>query len=196
MKRKIEAKLKNRTESSDASFAQELAVTIMDKSDGTPNQSPTVQSPEAARESYSTIANRPANNLLMPFSDKILPSATPEPQNMSPSSLDPTEKSLASFITPTTSINGPRLPSPQNEDLKMIELGRESDDEGRLVAQLEKQRLAEEEARERRRKLEQRLALARRQKSLSPVYKREGRATERPQDGTSSLSVSRAPLIF
>jgi hypothetical protein len=196
MKRKIEAKLKTRTESSDASFAQELAVSIMDKNDTTPNQSPTVQSPVASRETCATTANQPESNLPMPFSDNILPPATPEPHSIPTSILDSAQKPLASLITLPTSGNSSALPSPSNEDLKMRGLGTECDEEGRLLIQLEEQRLAEHHARERRRKLEERLAAARRQNSRSPIHAREGRVPEVLQGGISSLSISRALLIF
>jgi hypothetical protein len=72
----------------------------------------------------------------------------------------------------------------------MKELGTESDQEDRLVIQLEEQRLAEDQARERRRKLEERLATARRQNSRSPIHTREGRVAEVIQDSKSNLSVS------
>lgn len=195
MKRKIEAKLKTRTESSDASFAQELAVSIMNKNDTTPNQSPTVQSPEVSRETCATTANQPESNLPMPFSDNILPPATPEPHSIPTSIFNSAHKPLTSIITLPTSGNSSALPSPSNEDLKMSGLGSECD-EGRLLIQLEEQRLAEDHARERRRKLEERLAAARRQNSRSPIHAREGRVPEVLQGSISSLSISRALLIL
>jgi len=190
MKRKIEAKLKNRTEPSDASFAQELAVTIMNKADATPNQSPTVQSPEAAKETYATTANEPASNLLIRVSDNLLNPATREPQSTSSPSADSIENPLVSLISLSTSSNSPTFPPPRNEDLKIEGLGHESDEEGRLVVQVEEQRLAEEQARERRRRLEQRLAAARRQQSRSPIKGREERS-ERPHGSISYLCQGR-----
>jgi hypothetical protein len=188
MKRKIEAKLKTRTESSDASFAQELAASIMDKNDATPNQSPTVQSPEVPRETFATTEDRPESNLSMPFPDNIPSPATPEPQSIPSPIFDSATKPLTLRITQPNR-NSSTSPSPRNEDLKMNELGTESDEEDRLVIQLEEQRLAEEQARERRRKLEERLAAARRQNSRSPIHTREGRVTEIIQSSTSSLCV-------
>jgi len=187
MKRKIEAKMKSG--SSDPSIAQDLDVGIIEKSDETPDQSPTTQSPEAPREPWNVPANSLSDNSLPPMSDIGVSTTSPEPNCTSTPLVESPDKSL-SLRTPTlTLINTPIPPSLRNEAVREKEPNGESDEEGRLLAQLETERLAEEQAREKRRKLEERLAAAREKKSQSPVLKREGEeiAAQTPQASTSSL---------
>ena len=189
MKRKIEAKMKNPGGLSDASMAEDLTVSIIDKSDETPAPSPTTQGAEAAREPWTSAANSVSDNSLPPVSDIGVSTTSPEPNCTSTPLVESPDKSL-SLRTPTlTLINTPIPPSLRNEAVREKEPNGESDEEGRLLAQLETERLAEEQAREKRRKLEERLAAAREKKSQSPVLKREGEeiAAQTPQASTSSL---------
>jgi len=175
--------------SSDPSIAQDLDVGIVEKSDETPDQSPTTQSPEAPREPWNVPANSLSDNSLPPMSDIAVPSASLEPNCTSTPLVESPDKDLSLRPPPLATIDTPIPPSPPKEALREKESNGESDEEGRLLIQLETQRLAEEQAREKRRKLEERLAAARGKKPQSPVLKREGDkiAMQTLQASTSSL---------
>ena len=184
MKRKIEAKMKGQGGLSDASIAQDLAVGIIDKSDETPAPSPTTQGAEAAREPWTSAANSVSDNSLPPMSDIAVSSTSPEPN-----CTESPDKDLSLGTPSLTTIKTPIPQSLPNEAVREKGSNGESDEEGRLLAQLEAQRLAEEQARVKRRKLEERLAAAREKKSQSPILKREGEeiAAHTSQTSMSSL---------
>jgi hypothetical protein len=189
MKRKIEAKMKNRTGSSNAMFAQELAVSIIDKTAETSEQTPMAPNPEAAREAWTSATNSLGNNLPIPMPNNSKPSPTPEPKSISTPIPDSPEKALTLLPPPLALFDIPTLAPPPPEGVRKGASIGEFDEEGGLLAQLAAERVAEEKAREKRRKLEERLAVARRKMPQRPVQKREGQEqiSQALQDSTSSL---------
>jgi hypothetical protein len=212
MKRKIEAKMKNQGVSSNDGLAQQIAMSIIDNTEDTPAASPTVQSPETRKESW--LPERTDSTTSLPRSENSAPIApelpmntlkSPEhkPRKVSPSpevvvKIEPEIETAMEDINPlrlgtaNNPIILPSTPPPVNED----DMG-DDDEEAALLAELEAERVAEERARQKRRELEDRLALARGRKSLRsnerdglPQQPQQLQTVEKGevmQDSTSSL---------
>jgi hypothetical protein len=217
MKRKIEAKMKIQGVSSNEGLAQSIAVSIIDNNEDTPAGSPMVQSPEAKRDTW--LPEDPDSATSVPQPDvsgenyelsNAASSKSPEipPISSSKPSRSPeirvkieqeTERTYpdinsARLGTATNPIILPSTPPPNTDDSTMAE----DDEEARLLAELETERIAEEKARQKRRELEARLANARGRKmqeqSTLVKLEREGQSQQQGnlmedtmQDSTSSL---------
>ena len=177
-------------------LAQEIAVSIIEKNDESPVISPSVQSPEEVRDTWTSTFNTPNNTPAPPPTLRIA-TASPETQkglstpiSCSQDQLDdgPVAMSAQSEISSESQQTTP-------EDVMAVDNHDDiNDEEARLVAELEAERLAEEKARQKRRKLEERLASARgrRVQSSTNLSEREGNEYQRnmfsrTQDSTSSL---------
>jgi hypothetical protein len=211
MKRKIEAKMKNQGVSSNDGLAQQIAMSIIDNTEDTPAASPTIQSPEIRKESW--LPERTDSTTSLPRSENSAPIAPDLPTNTSKSpeykhkvsrspevvvKIEPETETAMEDINPSrlgTANNPiilPSTPPPINED----DMG-DDDEEAALLAELEAERVAEEKARQKRRELEDRLALARGRKSLrsnerdglpqQPQQLQTVEKGELMQDSTSSL---------
>ena len=179
------------------SLAQEIAVSIIEKNDESPAISPSVQSPEEVRDTWTSTFNTPNNTPAPPPTLRIT-TANPEtqkglstPVSCSQDQLDgvPVAMSAQSEIGSDSQQTTP-------EDVMVVNNRDDiNDEEARLVAELEEERLAEEKARQKRRELEERLANARGrrvQPFTSVSSGREGNEYQRnmlspTQDSTSSL---------
>jgi hypothetical protein len=198
MKRKIQAKMKSRGTSSHDGLAQEIAVSIVDKNEGTPAVSPLIRNAESRKDAWldspssispipsevhdlDTDSKQPLTTFTSPEHHIAGPSASP----ITISVLDNTgaaESPLTLVQTP------PPVDTPMND-------APEDDEEAHLLAELEAERLAEEKARQKRRALEDRLASARGkklQRSASAVPERVGSGdqvepVQTLEDSTSSL---------
>lgn len=217
MKRKIEAKMKNQGVSSNEGLAQSIAVSIIDNNEDTPAGSPMVQSPEAKRDTWlpedpdsATSVPQPdvsgenyeLSNAASSKSPEIPPISPPKPSRSPEIRVkieQETERTYsdinsARLGTATNPIILPSTPPPNTDDSTMAE----DDEEARLLAELETERIAEEKARQKRRELEARLANARGRKmqeqSTLVKLEREGQLQQQGnlmedtmQDSTSSL---------
>ena len=145
MKRKIEAKMKARGISSQD--AQQIAKDVVEENGdsqvNTPSRTdtPPIRSPESMKESHSIISSpviHPPNSRTTEISTSNGPIAhTPK--------------------TADTDFNS----IPPSYDITPMDLSPVDDDEARLLVEIEEQRQAEEQARQKLRELEDRLARAR-----------------------------------
>jgi hypothetical protein len=196
MKRKIEAKMKAQGVSSHDALAQEIAVSIIDKNDESPVVSPSVQSPEEVRDTWTPTISTPNST---PSYRK--PTASPETQKVQSTSLISSEDQEDIGAIPDSAqseiARESRRTTPEDVmDVMAVDTcGDVNDEEARLVAELEAERLAEEKARQKRRELEERLASARGRR-VQPITivssEREGNHYQKniispTRDSTSSL---------
>lgn len=199
MKRKIQAKMKSRGSSSQDGLAQEIAVSIVDKNEGTPAVSPLIRNAETRKDvwldSPSDISPTPSEGT---GNIEAEPSNPPTTSTWSDRSLaEPSDSPITISVLDNTDAEGTplalvRSPSPTNASINDAP---EDDEEARLVLELEAERLAEEKARQKRRALEDRLASARGKKLQRPASAVPERVGSRDQvenaqtleDSTSSL---------
>ena len=170
------------------SISQQIVVGIVDNNDDTPVNSPFVQSPESTGDQWNSNLNSPNTNTPMPRSDEISPVSR---KRSSPPIPSPQEQPLLLLaVVQATACS----PIPPNQDMPMENSTMEVDEETALLAELQAERLTEENARQKRRELEERLASARRKKprqiSTNPIPERggDGESVLNPvQDSTSRL---------
>jgi hypothetical protein len=199
MKRKIQAKMKNRGSStSHDGLAQEIAVTVVDRNEGTPAVSPLIRNAEARKDS---LVDSPRNISPIPSegqADNDHESRSPNP-TFCPSErniADPSDSPITTSVLDNMRVVEPTV-TPQHTPLPVDTPthANEDDEEAQLLAELEAERLAEENARQKRRELEDRLANARGkklQRSASAISERVGTGDQAEtvktvKDSTSSL---------
>lgn len=182
--------------SSHDALAQEIAVSIIDKNDDSPIVSPSVQSPEEVRDTWTPTVNTPNST-----SSYRKPTASPETQKVQSTSLISSEDQEDFGAIPNAAQSEMARDSRQTTPEDVMDVmtvdtcGDVNDEEARLVAELEEERLAEEKARQKRRELEERLASARGRR-VQPITivssEREGNDYQKniispTRDSTSSL---------
>ena len=195
MKRKIEAKMKAQGVQSHAALAQEIAVSIVEKNDESPVSSPSVQNPEAGPDEWTPTVD-PQNTTSAPPSAQKITTTGPDVQRGSSSAIICTEDTRA-VANSVLSEMGPDSRQTTSADQMTADNREEiNQEEARLLAELEAERLAEEKARLKRCELEERLASARgRRVQHSPTIttsERKGSELQRNtisplKDSTSSL---------
>jgi hypothetical protein len=197
MKRKIEAKMKAQGVQSHDALAQEIAVSIIERNDDSPALSPSVQSPDEVRDTWTPTINTPNTIPASPPTLRIA-TASPETRKELPTPTNCSQDQLDVGAVPESAQSeiGSESNRTDPEDVMAVDNSEDiNDEEARLVAELEEERLAEEKARQKRRELEERLANARGrrvQPFTSVSSGREGNEYQRniispTQDSTSSL---------
>src|SRR5271170_5705422 len=197
MKRKIEAKMKAQGVQSHHSLAQEIAVSIIEKNDESPIISPSVQSPEEVRDIWTSTFNTP-NTTPAPPPILRIATASPETRRGLSTPIRCSQDQPDDGVVPGSAQSemGSESQRTTPEDVMAVDSRDDiNDEEARLVAELEAERLAEEKARQNRRELEERLASARGRRvqlSTNILSEREGNEYQRniispTQDSTSSL---------
>ena len=177
-------------------LAQEIAVSIVEKNDESPVVSPSVQSPEGVRDTWTSSVNIPSS-AQPPRSTQTRATASAETPKELPTPITCTQEQQDAGPVPSAAESEMGSESRQTtpEDVMMVDTRNDmNDEEARLLAELEAERLAEEKARQKRRELEERLANARgrRVQTSTIVSEREGNEYQTniispPQDSTSSL---------
>jgi hypothetical protein len=190
MKRKIEARMKGQGVAAQEGIAQRIAVSIVDQTATTgesPAISPTALNPEATRDIVPIL-----ETTISESSSKV---DTPV-SGSETKAVDTTTDSPAPIIQSPLKIDTDLHPESQQQDSRQQEgspMDTDDDEESRLLAELESERLAEEAARKKRKDLEDRLRNARGKKqfrSTSAMSERDGAKEEvvhAVQDSTSSL---------
>ena len=190
--------MKNRGSSSHDGLAQEIAVSIVDKNEGTPAVSPLIRNVETRKDvwldSPSDISPTPSEGT---GNIEAEPSNPPTTSTWSDRNLaEPSDSPITISVLDNTDAEGTltlaRSPSPTSGSINDTP---EDDEEARLLLELEAERVAEEKARQKRRALEDRLASARGkklQRSASAVPERVGSRdqvenAQTLEDSTSSL---------
>lgn len=199
MKRKIEAKMKSRgSPASHEGLAQEIAVTAVDRNEGTPAVSPLIRNAEARKDAW---IDSPSNISPIPSEGQL----DSDPESRTPFTTisfserniaDPSDSPITTSVLDNTgvlesTVTVQQTPIPVDTPIH----AHEDDEEARLLAELETERLAEEKARRKRRELEDRLTNARGKKlhrSASAISERVGTGDQAEtvrtvKDSTSSL---------
>jgi hypothetical protein len=194
MKRKIEAKMREQSSSTHTTLAQEIAISILDKNEESPATTPSVQSPEGLRDSWASTIDNPSSNMPVPDPDPIEVKAAVNfmlnEDTHTPAIHPQEDQQTVAVLDNSPSIDTAPIPEPIS-DTPMTE----DEEEARLLAELEAERLAEEKARQKRRELEDRLANTRGKKmqqltNAIPEKERDGfhgNVTIPMQDSTSRL---------
>jgi len=199
MKRKIQAKMKSRGSSaSHEELAQDIAVTVVDRNEGTPAVSLLIRNSEARKDAWidspGNISPIPSEGQLENDTKSRTPFTTFSPSGRNIA--DPSDSPITTSVLDNTGVVETTVTRQQTSlpiDTPINE--HENDEEARLMAELETERLAEEKARQKRRELEDRLANARGKKlhrSASAISEREGTGDQAEtvktvEDSTSSL---------
>jgi hypothetical protein len=195
MKRKIEARMKGQGQEG---LAQQIAVSIIDKNAATPNITPLAQSPQSVRDSATPTE---APNPLATSAFEATPQVQVEHSTNFSTRPPASDAELITMDTIMTDVEATSEPSSRKLDAEILPILQPEDSSGddeelRLLAELEAERLAEEAARKKRQQLEERLASARGKKSHKPhipeiIPERDGLGQEGKvnpvQDSTSSL---------
>lgn len=163
MKRKIEAKMREQSSSSHATLEQEIVISILDKNEESPATTPSIQSPKTLRDAWGSTIDNPSSNTPVSGFDSTGSKETVNPmldKNMLTLGVHIEDQQKTEALDIYRSMDATQIP-----ELITNVATAEDDEEARLLAELEAERLAEEKARQKRRELESRLANARGKKN-------------------------------
>ena len=144
-------------------LVQQIAVSIIDNQENSPSNSPLVPSPESTRDGLISSTNSPTNIAPIPRTEGV----SPELKKQTSTTISCPSEDRQPIIAMIGVASSSNVIHPLNEEMSMEHSPLDDDDEAQLLAQLETERLAEEKARQKRRKLEERLASARGKKPQS-----------------------------
>ena len=156
MKRKIEAKMKNRGVPSNDGVVSQIAMSIVDNA-GNQVDSPSVETPESTVETWLSSSPAPATATAADPAPVAAPVAVP----VVPGS-ETVQDTRPSAITPEAA-------GEETASSATCSADDDDEEEQRILAELEAERQAEEKARLKRQELEDRLANARGKKIQRPT---------------------------